>query len=65
MSPDLRDWEQTQQDTEDEGLDWPGRLGCEGKQRLGQGSRVPLGLPYAGASAYAPKASFLLGLGGS
>lgn len=29
------------------------------------GSRVPLGLPYAGASAYVPKASFLLGLGGS
>lgn len=65
IAPDLRDWEQTQQDSEDEGLDCPGRLGCEGKQRLGRGSRVPLGLPYAGASAYAPKASFLLGLGGS
>lgn len=26
------------------------------ENRLGRGSRVPLGLPYAGASAYAPKA---------
>lgn len=58
----LRAWEQIRQDGEDEG----GLAGlADSDSGHGRRSRVPLRLPYAGASAYAPKASFLLGWGGS
>lgn len=61
MSPDLRDWEQTQQDSEDEGLDWPGRLGCEGKQRLGRGKTGTVRTALCRGLSLRPQSFFLIG----
>lgn len=62
MSPDLRDWEQTQQDSEDEGLDWPGRLGCEGKQRLGRGKTGTVRTALCRGLSLRPQSFFLIGI---